>query len=114
MPLLKIISNVDIGELYGEPISWEQFDKVVDKSLGDFDDDALLSMNDDDIALFNMDGIRAEVAHIEGLLEPMVFHHMVHENAVRSKAAMAMGSVSFDDSACEIFESVARLLILSL
>ena len=88
-------------------MSWEQFDKVVDKSLGDFDDDALPSMNDDDIALFNMDGIRAEVAHIEGSLEPMVFHHMVHENAVRSKAAMAMGSVSFDDSACEIFESVA-------
>ena len=36
-----------------------------------------------------------------------MFHHMVHENTVRSKAAIVMGSISFDDSACEIFESVA-------
>jgi hypothetical protein len=60
-----------------------------------------------------IDGIHAKVAHFDGSLEPTVFPHQLTVNVDKSEADMAMGSTSFDDSACEIFEAIPALSNIS-
>ena len=48
------------------------------------------------------------MAQLEGSLDPMIFSALVGESAHMSKVAMAMGSMTLDDSGCELFEPVVN------
>jgi hypothetical protein len=53
----------------------------------------------------NQDGIRAQLSSIDAFHEPLIFSAAINKRAHMSHASMALGSVSIDDSACDLFEA---------
>jgi hypothetical protein len=43
---------------------------------------------------------------VDGSLEPILFETAVMENAHMSTVAMALGSMTVNDNACDLFEAV--------
>ena len=62
-------------------------------------------LTDDEAIKSNHDGICARLASINTSYEPRLFAAVIAERAHMSHVSMAAGSVSIDDSACEIFEA---------
>jgi hypothetical protein len=90
---------VDVGELYGSPVSWDCFDEVASHVA--YDDPVYgYAFDADEVAWIDLDGIQAQLA----LLDISIFAMGLMERAHISHASMAMGSVSINDSPCEIFE----------
>ncbi len=56
----------------------------------------------DEVVKLNHDGVHAKLASINIFYEPKMFAAAMTECAHMSHASMALGSVSIDDSACEI------------
>jgi hypothetical protein len=74
--------------------------------MADNDDPFLgCPLTDDEQVKLNQDGIRAQLSSIDLSHEPLLFLAAMKEHAHMSHALMAMGSVSIDDSACELFEA---------
>ncbi len=61
-------------------------------------------MTADEVVKLDAPQICVQLASLGGSYEPHCFTTQVTENAHVSHAAMAFGSVSKDDDACEIFE----------
>ena len=59
----------------------------------------------DEVIKLNHDGIRAGLASIDISYEPRLFAAAIAERAHMSHVSMAAGSVSIDESACDIFET---------
>jgi hypothetical protein len=100
-PPKHIFTEADIGMLYVEPATWDEFNDTVDKVIAD-DDDPLMGcplVTDDDVVKLNQDGIRAQLSSIDASHEPLLFSAAINECAHMSHALMALGSVSIDDSA---------------
>ena len=97
-PRSEILDNMDVGEVYGSPVSWDCFDEVVfhfpyeDPVYG-------YAFDAGEVARFDSDGIQAQLA----LLDIRIFATGLMERAHISHALMNMVSVSINDSSCEIF-----------
>jgi hypothetical protein len=105
IPRSQIFDNVDVGELYGSPVSWGCFDEVV-SHVANEDPVYVYAFDADEVAWLDLDGIQAQLASLDirmfatGLME---WAHIPH-------ASMTMGSVSINDSPCEIFEGLESTL----
>jgi hypothetical protein len=105
-PPKHIFTEVDIGMLYIKPATWKEFNDTVDKVMAE-DDDPFLGcpLTDDEEVKLNQDGICAQLSSIDVSHEPLLFLAAIKERAHMSHVLMAMGSVSIDDSACDLFEA---------
>ena len=81
-PQHHIFTEAELSELYADPVPLDVWMAHVDENLVDLADD------------------QSET----GEFDP--FPHLLFENATSSKVAMAMGSTTYDNSACELFEDV--------
>jgi hypothetical protein len=93
-----------VSELYAEPCEWDFFHQLVD-CIQDDPYDLTTPLSDDDMAMMAGDGIRAQVASISSALEPSYFTAILDDQAMISKLSMAVGSTTFDDTACDVFEA---------
>jgi len=92
--------------LYIEPATWDEFNDTVDKVMADDGDPSMgCLLTDDDVVKLNQDGIRAQLSSIDASHEPLLFLAAINECAHMSHASMALGSVSIDDTACDLFEA---------
>jgi hypothetical protein len=104
-PRSEIFDNVDVGELYGSPVSWDCFDEVISHVA--YDNPVYgYAFDAGEVARFDSDGIQAQLA----LLDIRIFATGLMERAHISHALMAMGCVSIDNSPCEIFEELESTL----
>jgi hypothetical protein len=51
------------------------------------------------------DGIRAQIASLNTVFEPSIFSAMLNDQALISRVSMAMGSMTVDTAACNVFEA---------
>ena len=93
-----------VSELYDEPCDWDIYHQLVD-SIQDDPYDFTAPLTDDNVAMLAGDGIRAQVASISSALDPSYFTAILDDQAMISKLAMAVGSTTFDDAACDVFEA---------
>ena len=100
--------EVEVSKLYAEPCMWDYFQQLVDDQLNDACD-LTTPLSDDDVAMMAIDGIRAQVASISSVLEQSVFSTTMNDQALISKLAMAVGSTTIDDTACEVFEAMVPI-----
>jgi hypothetical protein len=92
--------------LYSELATWDEFNDTIDKVMADNDDSFLgCPLTDNEQVKLNQDGICAQLSSINVSHEPLLFLVAMKERAHMSHALMAMGSVSIDDSPCELFEA---------
>ncbi len=66
-------------------------------------------MIDDEVVKLNHDGIHAKLASIDISYEPRMFAAAIPERAHMSHVSMALGSVSIDDTACDIFMGLCNV-----
>ncbi len=104
-PPKHIFSEGDIGMLYSELATWDEFNDTVDKVMADNDPFLGCPLTDDEQVKLNQDGIHAQLSSIDISHEPLIFLAAMSERAHMSHASMAMGRVSIDDSACDLFEA---------
>jgi hypothetical protein len=100
-----LFTEADLCKLYGEPVAWDEFNDAVDTVITSQDCDPGCPLTDDEAIKLNRDGIRARLASINTSYEPRLFAAAIAERAHMSHVSMAAGSVSLDDSACDIFEA---------
>jgi hypothetical protein len=105
-PPKHIFTEADIGMLYIKPATLNEFNDTVNKVMTE-DNDPFLGcpLTDDEKVKLNQDGIRAQLSSIDVSHEPLLFLAAIKERAHMSHASMAMGSVSIDNSACDLFEA---------
>ena len=111
-----IFEEADIGEMLAEPCTWDIYEDKVDAIIHDDDtqDFGDPLFEDDDDTRRNHDGIRARLAGMSGVNEPIDFSASTSDRATISHLYMAMGSTTIDDSVCEVFESRAYGELLAL
>jgi hypothetical protein len=80
--------EADLGSLYKEPATWDQFNEIVDRI-----------MMEDEEPSGNIDVLTCEVSS---------FSLSIKEQAILSNASMAFGATTLDKSACDIFETQLR------
>jgi hypothetical protein len=67
-------------------------------------------LTDDEVVKLNHDGIHAKLVSIEISYKPRMFATAISECAHMSHVSMALGSMSIDDTACDIFmENVSAM-----
>ena len=100
----NLFEEADIKELYAEPCMWDSFDQLINNQLNEVYD---LSnpLSDDDEAMLTCDGICAQIASLNTVFEPSIFSAMLNDQALISRVSMAMGSMTVDDAACDVFEA---------
>ncbi len=59
-------------------------------------------LTDDEVALLNHDGIRAQLSSLHVAHDPVLFASSITERTHTSHAAMVIGSTTIDDSGCEL------------
>ena len=85
---------------------WDEFNDAVDTVITSQDCDPGCPLTDDEAIKLHHDGIRAGLASINTSYEPRLFSAaVIAERAHMSHVSLASGSVSIDDSACDIFEA---------
>ncbi len=95
-PVTHLFSDADVHQLYGDSVSWVQFEEEVDAMLSDSQSPS----TDGEFAspeVFEPDGIQAQVALLN-------FSTVVGEYANIRKVAMALGSITASINGCELFE----------
>jgi len=100
-----LFTEADLCKLYGEPGAWDEFNDAVDTVITSQDYDPGCPLTDDEATKLNHDGICAGLASIDVSYEPRLFAAAIAERAHLSHVSMAVGSVSIDASACDIFEA---------
>ncbi len=80
--------EADLGSLYKEPATWDQFNEIVDRI-----------MMEDEEPSGNINVLMCKV---------LSFSLSIKERAVLSNALMAFGATTIDKSACDIFEVQLR------
>jgi hypothetical protein len=100
-----LFTEADFCKLYGKPVAWNEFNDAVDTVITSQDYDPGCPLTNDEAIKLNHDGIRAGLASIDISYEPRLFAAAIAERAHMSHVSMAAGSVSIDESACDIFET---------
>jgi len=99
-----------ISVLYAKPGTWESFEQLVDdQACGD--DNLSYPFLEDNEATLSCDGICVQLASLTTVYEPSIFSAVLYDQAFISRVSMAVGSMTVDDAACEVFE--ARVVQLS-
>jgi hypothetical protein len=55
--------------------------------------------------MLTCDGICAQIASLNKVFEPSIFSAVLIDQALISRVSMAMGSMTVDDAACDVFEA---------
>jgi hypothetical protein len=100
-----LFTEADLCKLYGKPVAWDKFNDAVDRAITSHDCDPGCPLTDDEAIKLNHDGIRAGLASIDISYEPRLFAAVIAEQAHMSHVSISVGSISIDDSACDIFEA---------
>jgi hypothetical protein len=100
----NLFEEADIKELYAEPCTWDSFEQLIDDQLSEVYD---LSnpLSEDEEVMLTCDGICAQIASLNTVFEPSIFSAVLIDQALISRVSMAMGSMTAEDAACEIFEA---------
>lgn len=97
--------DADVSALYVEPRTWEDYYEMVDTLINDDHPQLGDTLTDDEVCKLNQDGIRALLASTNASYEPLLFSAGASKRALMSTIGMAMGSTSFDDAGCDVFEA---------
>jgi hypothetical protein len=93
---------------------WSKFNDAVDAIITSNERSIGCPLTADEVAKLNAHQICVQLASLGGSYKPHCFATQVTENAHESHAAMAFGSVSKDNDACEIFEArVSEMLAMA-
>ncbi len=88
-PCVKtLFVEADLGSLYKEPATWDQFNGIVDRI-----------MMEDEEPSGNINVLTCEVSS---------FSLLIKERAILSNASMVFGATTINKSACDIFEAQLR------
>ncbi len=104
-PSHTLFSDAELSKLYGEEVAWSRFNDVVDTVYTSNERSHGCPLTADEVVKLDAPQICVQLGSLGGSYEPHCFATQVTENAHVSHAAMAFGSVSKDDDACEIFEA---------
>jgi hypothetical protein len=99
-----LFSEAKLSKLYCEEVAWSRFNNVVDAVYISDERSQGCTLTADEVVKLNTPKICIQLASLGVNYEPHCFATQVTENARVSHAAMAFGSVSMDDTACDIFE----------
>ena len=95
--------------VYAKPGTWDSFEQLVDQEYGA--DDLSYPFLDDDEAILSCDGVCVHLASLTTVYESLIFLAVLDDQAFISRVAMAVGSTTVNDAACDVFE--ARVVQLS-
>jgi hypothetical protein len=107
-PPHTLFSEAKLSKLYGKEVAWSRFNDVVNAVYTSGERSHGCPLTADEVVKLDAPQICVKLASLGGSYKPHCFATQATENAHVSHAAMAFGSVSKDDNACEIFE--ARVL----
>ena len=104
-PTHHLLTAADLSEMYADtPVSWDAILAQVDACLEDNDDTEIGELTEDDIAHFLAEELQSQRAR-DRVLDPEAFSQELYTIAMASVKAMALGSVTVGNSACEIFDA---------
>jgi hypothetical protein len=101
-PQSNIFNETDISKLYGKPVTCQCYEDIVNK-IADDDPIKIHHLTSDDLERFYGDGIRAQLASLDGI----IFSGGLSERAHLLHVSMAIGSMSVCNDWCEIFEAMS-------
>ncbi len=105
-PTHHLLTAADVSEMYADSqVSWDAILAQVDACLEDDDDTVIGELTDDDIAHFLEEEQQFQRARDRHLNDPEAFSQEVYTIAMASVKAMALGSVTVNNSACELFDA---------
>jgi hypothetical protein len=100
-----LFSEAKLSKLYGKEVAWSRFNNVVDAIYTSNERSHGCPFTADEVVKLEAPQICVQLASLGGSYKPHCFATQVTKNAHVSHTAMAFGSVSKDDNACEIFEA---------
>ena len=113
-----VFNDADIAEMYAEtePCTWQFFEDVVDAIFLDNDPNPFVvepvaDDDEDDETKLNNDGIRAQLASLSVVHEPSLLSAAMSSRASISHLSMAVGSTTYNDESCEVFESMESMTL---
>jgi hypothetical protein len=98
-----LFTEANLYKLYWEPVTWDAFIDAINQVYVPKDGNLGCPLTKDEVVKLNHDGICAKLASINISYEPKMFAAVVTERAHMSHVAMALGSVSINNSDYEIF-----------
>ncbi len=105
-PMHHLLTAADVNDMYADSqVSWDAILAQVDACLEDDDDTVIGELTDDDIAHFLEEEQQFQRARDRHLNDPEAFSQEVYTIAMASVKAMALGSVTVNNSACELFDA---------
>jgi hypothetical protein len=109
--LHPVFSEAELSKLYGKEVVWSKFNDAGDAVVTSNEGSGECPLTADEVAKKLNHQICVQLASLGSSYEPHCFATQVTENAHVSHAAIAFGSFSKDDDACEIFDaSVSEML----
>jgi hypothetical protein len=102
-PSKRLFTEADLGELYAPPATWDQYNDQVNSILSADDPFCGSVLTDNEVDLLNHDGICAQQSSLHVAHNPVLCASSITERTHASHAAMVMGSITIDDSSCELF-----------
>jgi hypothetical protein len=111
-PPHTLFSEAELSKLYGEEVAWSKFNDAVNAISASNERSKGYPLTAAEVVELNAHQICVQLASLGGIYKPQCFASQVTENAHVSHTAMAFGSVSSNDDACEIFK--ARVLEMLL
>ena len=67
-----LFEEADISELYAEPCTWDSFERMINDQICAVNDMSC-PLTEDDEAKLTCDGIRAQLASLTSVFEPLLF-----------------------------------------
>jgi hypothetical protein len=106
-----LFSEAKLSKLYGKEVVWSRFNDVMNAVYTSNERSHECPLTADEVVKLDAPQVCVQLSSLGGSYEPHCFATQVTENAHVSHAAMAFGSVSKDNDACEIFEArVSKML----
>jgi hypothetical protein len=106
-----LFTEANLCKLYGEPVTWDEFNNAIDKVFASKDEILGCPLTNDEVVKLNHGGICAKLTSIDISYKPRMFAATISEQAHISHVSMALGSVSIDDTACDIFIENASAML---
>ncbi len=104
-----VFETADISKMYAEPSTWDLYEHIVDAIILDNDDNPYIDnpVADDD----EDDDTRAQLASLSIVHELSLFLATISDRAIISHLSMALGSITIDNTLCEVFESMDTMTL---
>jgi hypothetical protein len=104
-PPHTLFSEVELSKLYVKEVTWSKFNNAVNAISESDKRSNGYPLTAAKVVELNAHHICIQLASLGGIYEPHCFASQVNESAHVSHTAMAFGSVSTNDNACEIFKA---------